>query len=86
MQTPGQTLMFNKITSSKTNYTLCNTRKGNISKAPINLKTASTVNPIILNGIRSSQMIGYRIISKRAKGQHKISRINQSRIPIKVVV
>jgi len=38
-----------------------------------------TANPNNLNGSSKSQMIGYNSIKMTASGQHKMSRINQSK-------
>ena len=55
---------------------------GSIRTAPINLKTTSSVNPIILNGSSISQMMGRININAKANGQHNAKSINQRRIAI----
>jgi len=62
------------------------TLKGNISTAPINLKTISRVNPTILKGIDINQTSGRRNIITSARGQHRTNRIHHNKKAIIVLI
>jgi hypothetical protein len=48
-------------------------------RVPTKANERSTANPSNLKGSNNSQIKGYRIIKRMAKGQHKTNRIHQSR-------
>ena len=54
--------------------------------ALINLKTASRVSPIILNGNKISQISGSKKIKASAKGQHNTNKINHKKTAINVFI
>lgn len=62
------------------------TLKGNKRIAPTNLKTSEMVRPTIVNGRRISHINGSRKINTSARGQHRASKMNQSRIANKVFI
>jgi len=53
------------------------TLNGNISTAPMNLKTSSSVSPTIRNGSNTSHTIGKMKISTRAIGQQSTNKMHQ---------
>lgn len=54
--------------------------------APMSLKTASMVKPIILKGSNRSQTSGKRKTNNSASGQQSAKRINQSKKAINVFI
>ena len=62
------------------------TLKGNISTAPMNLKTTSSVKPIILKGSDINQTSGRRKIITSASGQQRTKRIHHNKKAIIVLI
>ena len=69
-----------------TRHAMPSTLKGNKRIAPTNLKTSEMVRPTIVNGRRISHINGSRKINTSARGQHRASKMNQSRIANKVFI
>ena len=63
-----------------------NSRKGSINIVPINLKTTSSVNPIILNGNSSNQSTGSKNSSTNANGQQSTSKMHQRIMAMNVFI
>jgi hypothetical protein len=72
--------LFRQLINDQANF---NIRKGKSKRAPIILKTKSSVNPMILKGRRISQINGKSIIISRAIGQHNTKSMAHNTTPRK---
>jgi hypothetical protein len=68
---------INTLSLKKQPYNALTTRKGNSRIADMSLNTRSIDRPMILNGKRSSQINGNRMIRTRAIGQQRTNRMHQ---------
>jgi hypothetical protein len=75
-----------KFSVKDTYLTAPTTLNGSKSIALINLKTASRVRPIILNGNKISQISGSKKIKASANGQHITNKINHKKTAINVFI
>jgi hypothetical protein len=61
-------------------YKVFMTLNGNKRIAPTNLKIKSSVRPMMRKGKSNNQRIGKRKMNKRANGQQRASKVNQSKM------